>query len=42
VLTEIGSYVEAGATEIVFSQTAMAGPDDRRRTWEILGSLSST
>jgi F420-dependent oxidoreductase-like protein len=39
VLTEIGTYVEAGATEIVFSQTAMAGPDDRRRTWEVLGSL---
>jgi F420-dependent oxidoreductase-like protein len=39
VLTEIGRYLEAGATEIVFGQTAMAGPDDRRRTWEVLGSL---
>jgi len=39
VLTEIGTYVEAGATEIVFGQTAMAGPDDRLRTWEVLGSL---
>jgi len=39
VLTTIGEYLEAGATEIVFGQTAMAGPDDRRRTWEILGSL---
>lgn len=36
---QIGRYTGAGATEIIVAQTGMAGPDDRLRTWEVLGSL---
>jgi F420-dependent oxidoreductase-like protein len=33
-------YFEAGATEIVISQTGMNGGEDRRRTWRLLGELN--
>ena len=33
-------YFDAGATEIVVSQTGMSSGEDRRRTWRILGELN--
>lgn len=36
----IERYFDAGATEIVVSQTGMSSSEDRRRTWRILGQLN--
>ena len=36
----IDRYVDAGATEIVITNTGLGGADDRRRTWELLGALN--
>ena len=36
----IDRYFDAGATEIVVTNTGINGADDRRRTWELLGALS--
>jgi F420-dependent oxidoreductase-like protein len=36
----IEQYFEAGATEIVVSQSGMNGGEDRRRTWRLLGELN--
>ena len=36
----IDRYFDAGATEIVVSQTGMSSGEDRRRTWRILGELN--
>jgi alkanesulfonate monooxygenase SsuD/methylene tetrahydromethanopterin reductase-like flavin-dependent oxidoreductase (luciferase family) len=36
----IDRYFEAGATEIVITNTGLNGADDRRRTWELLGALN--
>jgi len=33
-------YLDAGATEIIVSQTELGGPADQQRTWELVGSLS--
>ncbi|MFF5389526.1 MULTISPECIES: TIGR03564 family F420-dependent LLM class oxidoreductase [unclassified Streptomyces] len=35
-------YREAGATEVVFTATEVNGEEDRRRTWKLLGELSSS
>lgn len=35
-----GRYRDAGATEVVFSSTEIAGEADRRRTWRLLGELA--
>ncbi|MZD06204.1 TIGR03564 family F420-dependent LLM class oxidoreductase [Streptomyces sp. SID5785] len=37
---EVRRYRDAGATEVVFSGTGIAGEADRRRTWDLLGSLA--
>jgi F420-dependent oxidoreductase-like protein len=33
-------YRDAGATQVVFTATNLAGPDDQLRTWQLLGSLA--
>ncbi|MFJ3493580.1 LLM class F420-dependent oxidoreductase [Streptomyces sp. NPDC086091] len=40
VTEEIRRYRDAGATEVVFSGTDLAGDTDRRRTWALLGDLA--
>lgn len=40
VAAEVRRYRDAGATEVVFSGTEIAGDADRRRTWELLGQLA--
>ncbi|MFE7131404.1 LLM class F420-dependent oxidoreductase [Streptomyces sp. NPDC057638] len=40
VADEIRRYRDAGATEVVFSETEIAGEADRRRTWALLGELA--
>ncbi|MBC3984491.1 LLM class F420-dependent oxidoreductase [Streptomyces sp. AC536] len=37
---EVRRYRDAGATEVVFSGTELAGPASRRRTWAALGELA--
>ena len=37
----VGRYFDAGATEIVVTNTGLAGAADRRRTWKLLGELAS-
>ncbi|MFJ9351133.1 LLM class F420-dependent oxidoreductase [Streptomyces sp. NPDC101237] len=37
---EVRRYRDAGATEVVFSGTDIAGEADRRRTWRLLGELA--
>jgi hypothetical protein len=36
----IGRNFDAGATEIVVTNTGINGAGDRRRTWQLLGALS--
>ncbi|MFB7333027.1 LLM class F420-dependent oxidoreductase [Streptomyces adustus] len=38
---EVRRYRDAGATEVVFSGTEIAGAADRRRTWALLGELAA-
>ncbi|WP_329377790.1 LLM class F420-dependent oxidoreductase [Streptomyces sp. NBC_01716] len=40
VAAEVRRYRDAGATEVVFSGTEIAGDADRRRTWDLLGELA--
>ncbi len=40
VAAEVRRYRDAGATEVVFSGTEIAGEADRRRTWTLLGELA--
>lgn len=40
VAAEVRRYRDAGATEVVFAGTDLAGDADRRRTWELLGDLA--
>jgi hypothetical protein len=35
----VGRYTDAGATEIVITNSGLAGPGDRQRTWRLLGEL---
>ncbi|MGW4545049.1 LLM class F420-dependent oxidoreductase [Streptomyces violaceorubidus] len=42
VAAEVRRYRDAGATEVVFAGTEIAGEDDRRRTWTLLGDLAAT
>lgn len=35
-------YVDAGATEIGFTQTDLGSEADQRRTWTVLGELATT
>ncbi|MFJ5293859.1 LLM class F420-dependent oxidoreductase [Streptomyces sp. NPDC088348] len=41
VAAEVRRYRDAGATEVVFAATEIAGDAARRRTWEILGELAN-
>ncbi|WP_026341557.1 TIGR03564 family F420-dependent LLM class oxidoreductase [Actinomadura atramentaria] len=38
---EIRRYFDAGVTEVVVSQTDIAGDESRRRTWRLLGELAA-
>lgn len=40
VAAEVRRYRDAGATEVVFAGTEIAGDTDRRRTWDLLGQLA--
>jgi alkanesulfonate monooxygenase SsuD/methylene tetrahydromethanopterin reductase-like flavin-dependent oxidoreductase (luciferase family) len=40
VAAAIGSYFDAGATELVFTHTHLDGPESRLRTWKLLGELT--
>ncbi|WNI21015.1 LLM class F420-dependent oxidoreductase [Streptomyces sp. ITFR-16] len=40
VAAEVRRYRDAGATEVVFAGTDLAGDEDRRRTWALLGELA--
>ncbi|MER7920842.1 MULTISPECIES: TIGR03564 family F420-dependent LLM class oxidoreductase [unclassified Streptomyces] len=40
VAAEVRRYRDAGATEVVFSATEIAGDAQRRRTWALLGELA--
>ncbi|WP_216897081.1 TIGR03564 family F420-dependent LLM class oxidoreductase [Nocardia alni] len=37
----LSRYIEAGATELLVTQTDMGGPEDQSRTWKLLGELSA-
>ncbi|MER7792358.1 TIGR03564 family F420-dependent LLM class oxidoreductase [Streptomyces sp. NPDC097640] len=37
---QVAAYFEAGATELVYTQTAIGSPEDERRTWRLLGELA--
>ncbi|MCD0451572.1 TIGR03564 family F420-dependent LLM class oxidoreductase [Actinocorallia sp. API 0066] len=36
----VARYFDAGATEVVFSQTDLAGPEAADRTWKLIGELN--
>jgi hypothetical protein len=36
----VRDYFDAGATEVIFTQTNLLGDDARLRTWRLLGELS--
>ncbi|MFB8280545.1 TIGR03564 family F420-dependent LLM class oxidoreductase [Nocardia colli] len=36
----VAEYFEAGATDVVFSQTELSTPADEQRTWQLLGELN--
>jgi F420-dependent oxidoreductase-like protein len=38
---QVAAYVEAGATELVYTQTATGSAEDERRTWALLGELAA-
>ncbi len=37
----LSRYIDAGATELLITQTDMGSPDDQLRTWKLLGELSA-
>ncbi|MFD7461207.1 MULTISPECIES: LLM class F420-dependent oxidoreductase [unclassified Streptomyces] len=41
IAAEVRRYRDAGATEVVFAGTDIAGEADRRRTWALLGELAA-
>ncbi|MFH8368440.1 TIGR03564 family F420-dependent LLM class oxidoreductase [Streptomyces sp. NPDC018031] len=41
VAAELARYREAGATELIVSQTGLGTEEERLRTWKLLGELSS-
>ncbi|KZM73616.1 TIGR03564 family F420-dependent LLM class oxidoreductase [Nocardia terpenica] len=40
IAARIQEYFDAGATDVVFTQTDLTTPEDQRRTWKLLGELS--
>ncbi|MGW1026746.1 TIGR03564 family F420-dependent LLM class oxidoreductase [Streptomyces sp. NPDC002577] len=41
IAAEVRRYREAGATEVVFTETDLGSEADRRRTWKLLGELAN-
>ena len=41
VAAELRRYFDAGATELLITQTQLAGETARRRTWRLLGELAA-
>jgi F420-dependent oxidoreductase-like protein len=41
VTEQLHRYLDAGVTELILTQTHLAGPDDQLRTWELAGKLTS-
>ncbi|KAB2351722.1 LLM class F420-dependent oxidoreductase [Actinomadura rudentiformis] len=41
VAAEVRRYFDAGATEVVFTQTDLTTDEDRERTWKLLGGLAA-
>jgi F420-dependent oxidoreductase-like protein len=41
IVAAVRSYFDAGATEVIFTQTNLLGPEARLRTWRLLGELAS-
>ncbi|MBF6171584.1 TIGR03564 family F420-dependent LLM class oxidoreductase [Nocardia blacklockiae] len=39
IAARVAEYFDAGATDVVFSQTDLTTPEDQRRTWRLLGEL---
>jgi hypothetical protein len=37
---QVDAYVEAGATELIYTQTATGSAEDELRTWKLLGELA--
>ncbi|MES4908308.1 MULTISPECIES: TIGR03564 family F420-dependent LLM class oxidoreductase [unclassified Streptomyces] len=37
---QVAAYFEAGATELIYTQTAIGSLEDERRTWKLLGELA--
>ncbi|WP_109529785.1 MULTISPECIES: TIGR03564 family F420-dependent LLM class oxidoreductase [Nocardia] len=42
VATRVAEYFDAGATDVVFTQTDLTTAADRSRTWRLLGDLAKT
>jgi alkanesulfonate monooxygenase SsuD/methylene tetrahydromethanopterin reductase-like flavin-dependent oxidoreductase (luciferase family) len=40
ITSTVRAYFDAGATEVIFTQTNLLGEDARRRTWRLLGELA--
>ncbi|MEV0089742.1 TIGR03564 family F420-dependent LLM class oxidoreductase [Saccharopolyspora sp. NPDC050642] len=38
---QVAEYFEAGATELIYTQTAIGSAADERRTWKLLGELAA-
>ncbi|MEV0054482.1 TIGR03564 family F420-dependent LLM class oxidoreductase [Saccharopolyspora shandongensis] len=38
---QVAEYFEAGATELIYTQTAIGSAADERRTWQLLGELAA-
>ncbi|CAM4425776.1 TIGR03564 family F420-dependent LLM class oxidoreductase [Nocardia ninae] len=39
---QVAAYREAGATELIYTQTAIGSPEDEQRTWKLLGELAAS
>ncbi|MEU2257997.1 TIGR03564 family F420-dependent LLM class oxidoreductase [Nocardia xishanensis] len=39
IAARVAEYFDAGATDVIFTQTDLTTPEDQRRTWEVLGAL---
>ncbi|MGH4022241.1 MAG: TIGR03564 family F420-dependent LLM class oxidoreductase [Pseudonocardiaceae bacterium] len=42
VAEQVRRYFDAGATEVVFTQTGLGGAEDQLRTWRLLGQLAAS
>ncbi|TQM26098.1 TIGR03564 family F420-dependent LLM class oxidoreductase [Nocardia bhagyanarayanae] len=39
IAARVAEYFDAGATDVIFTQTDLTTPEDQRRTWRVLGEL---